>query len=38
MHPIDPILFSSLGAIMRKVGVKFHPDLISSFEEKVEQT
>ena len=36
MHGTDPILFSSLYTIMRKVCVKFYPDQISSFEEKVE--
>ena len=37
MHASEPILFSSLRAIMRKVCAKFHPDSISSFAEKMEQ-
>ena len=35
MYATDPILFSSLRAIMREVCVKIHPDTIRSFEEKV---
>ena len=38
MHATDTILFSCLRLIMKKARVKFHPDLNSSFGEKVEQT
>ena len=35
MHPSDPILFSSLHLNIRKVHVKFHLDLVSSFQKKL---
>ena len=37
MRATDIILFSSLCTIMKKVCVKFDPNRIFSFEEKVEQ-
>ena len=38
MHATDTILFSSLPGIMMKVCVKFRPDPINGFWEKVERT
>ena len=38
LHATDTIFLSSLCAVTREVFVKFHPDPISSLEEKFEQT
>ena len=38
MHATDTILFNSLPGIMIKVCVKFRPDPINGFWEKVERT
>ena len=38
MHARDTILFSSLPGVMMKVWVKFRPDPIDGFWEKVERT
>ena len=38
MHATYTILFSSLPGIMIKVCVKFHPDPMNGFGEKVERT
>ena len=38
MHATDPVLLNSLRLMIRKTYVIFHPNLISSFQEKVEHT